>query len=49
MQHLKAVEEVAVFQGFGGFDSSSFSDIFEDFFSDLVVVPRDELVIEEMI
>ena len=22
------------FQGFGGFDSSSFSDIFEDFFSD---------------
>ena len=37
-------------QGFGGFDTSSFSDIFEDFLETLVVVlPLEETVIEEMI
>ena len=37
------------FQGFSGFDSSSFSDIFEDFFSDFGAGLQEELVIEEMI
>ena len=37
-------------QGFGGFDASSFSDIFEDFLGILVEeVPLDEQVIEVMI
>ena len=33
-------------QGFGGFDSSSFSDIFEDFSATLEVVPQEEQVTE---
>ena len=37
------------FQGFGGFDSSSFSDIFEDFFSDFGGGSSRRTSIEEMI
>ena len=47
-QLLKAVEEEA-FKGFGGFDSSSFSDIFEDFLVTLVGAHLEDQVIEEMI
>ena len=47
MQLLKVVG--GGFQGFGGFDSSSFSDIFEDFLATLVEAHQEEQVIEVMI